>query len=196
MPKKDVSRYNEAWGICGFTSALTHLYESDERLKDKIDRSDEYTIRRGLLTEVVTFLKYVTAFNSDLIEVLDELNKALGSKLMGDGVAKFIPLAEKAVRDQVEIEQDNNDYQCALTPEALTLYLQQMCGYTKATLTKGDPGGRCILGLYKDGDLKHWVYRDADGTIYNWGSVIKPEEWETHEDGLRGRRVGCYISFA
>ena len=32
MAKADISRFNETWGICGFTSALTHLYDSDARL--------------------------------------------------------------------------------------------------------------------------------------------------------------------
>ena len=100
-----------------------------------------------MLTEVVTFLEYVTVFRDDLIGDLNTLNTALRSPSMGAGVAGFIPLAETAVRDGLEI-RDSNDYQCALTPEALTLYLQEMCGYTGATLTRGvDPGGRGMLGL-------------------------------------------------
>ncbi len=202
MPTTDISEYNKAWGICGFTSALTHLYDSDERLKAKIDMRDEDTIKFGLLTEVVTFLKYVTAFRSDLIEGLNALNKALKSEsFKKDGVAGFIKAAEKAVRDPERSAGElENLYQCALTPEALALYLQQMCGYTKATLTTGvDPGGRGILGLMnKDGELKHWVYRDADGNVYNWGIIIPPKEWKTHKSGLGHHQldhVGCHVSF-
>ena len=199
MPKKDISEFNATWGICGFTSALTHLYDSDERLRDKIDMSTPDTIRLGLLTEVVTFLKYVTAVRGDLINDLNALNTDLNSPSMDAGVAGFIPLAEKAIRDQLPIG-DSNTYQCALTPEALTLYLQEMCSYTRATLTTGvDPGGRGMLGLMNAaGDLVHWVYRDADGNVYNWGVVIPPNKWNTHEYGLGCAQldhVGCHISF-
>ncbi len=199
MAKADISRYNETWGICGFTSALTHLYDSDARLKSKIDMSTPNTIRLGLLTEVVTFLKYVTVFRDDLIGDLNALNTALASPSMDAGVAGFIPLAEAAVRAGLQIGNSNN-YQCALTPEALTLYLQEMCGYTGATLTRGvDPGGQGMLGLMNAaGELVHWVYRDASGNVYNWGIVIPPNEWNTHPDG-RGyagfHHVGCHISF-
>jgi hypothetical protein len=200
MPKKDISEYNQSWGICGFTSALTHLYDSDSRLKSKIDAKDGHVTRLGLLAEVLSFLRYVTKFRSDLIDGLNELNKDLKSPSMKDGVAGFIPLAEKAVRDQVSLE-DSNEYQCALTAEALTLYLQEICDYKKAKLTTGsDPGGRGILGVMSEaGALLHWVYRDADGTVYNWGSELSPKEWETDKEyGLKYgpfHHVGCHISF-
>lgn len=199
MAKKDISQYNATWGICGFTSALTHLYDSDTRLKGKIDNSSQETIRRGLLIEVVTFLKYVTAFRGDLINDLNKLNKDLSSPSMGGGVTAFIKLAEDAIRKNVLIG-NTNTYQCALTPEALTLYLQKMCGFTGAKLTTGsDPGGQGILGLMNaKGDLLHWVYRAANGDVYNWGEVIPPSEWNTHEDGLghpEFDHVGCHVSF-
>ncbi|MEZ4867931.1 MAG: hypothetical protein R3C14_41775 [Caldilineaceae bacterium] len=200
MPSKKVSEFNATWGICGFTSALTHLYDSDPRLKSKIKWSTPNTIRLGLLTEVVTFLKYVTVSRSDLINDLNKLNKALKSPSMDKGVAGFIPRAEEAVRNQEKIA-NSNQYQCALTPEALTLYLREMCVYPGATLTTGaDPGTQGILGLMNaKGELVHWVYRDAKGNVYNWGTVIPPQEWQTHEDGLGHDEldhVGCHISFS
>lgn len=199
MPKVDISEFNRTWGICGFTSALTHLYDSDSRLKGKIDSSSQNAIRLGLLTEVVTFLKYVKTFRGDLIKDLDALNKALNSPSMNNGVAGFIPLAEQAVRSQLPIGTSNT-YQCALTPEALTLYLQQMCGFMGARLTKGsDPGGQGILGLMSaTGELLHWVYRDANRNVYNWGVVIPSSQWDSHAYGLGYHAfsyVGCHISF-
>jgi hypothetical protein len=216
MPTPKISEYNREWGICGFTSALTHVYERDERLQEKIgskDKDKENMIKVGLLTEVVIFLKLVTADHNDLIKDLEALNRDLESKAFEDGgVAGFIKAAEAAIRRQKEKYQEKdikdiaeNLYQCALTPEALTLYLQEMCVYKNAKLTMSDvPGKAGILGLYKGGKLQHWVYRAADGNVYNWGSVISPEDWETHEHGLaatdeEGRkifdRVGCHISF-
>lgn len=56
------SVFNAAWGICGFTSAPTHLYDPDARVRDKIETSTRNTARLGLLIEVVTFLKYVRTF--------------------------------------------------------------------------------------------------------------------------------------
>ena len=91
MSKKDISEFNATWGICGFTSALTHLYDSDIRLKGKIDGIDKKNkdaIRLSLLVEVVTFLKYVTAFRGDLIPDLNALNTALKSPSMKSGVAE------------------------------------------------------------------------------------------------------------
>jgi hypothetical protein len=199
MPKLDISRYNATWGICGFTSALTHLYSSDTRLRNKIDTSTKNTIRLGLLIEVLTFLKYVVALRGDLIDGLNTLNTELNSESMNDGVAGFIPIADLAIRNQVPIGGSNR-YQCALTPEALELYLQVICGFRGATLTSGgDPGGPGILGLMSPaGKLVHWVYRDPDGSIYNWGTRILPQEWLTHELGLghdQLHHVGCHVSF-
>jgi hypothetical protein len=209
MPTPEISEYNKTWGICGFTSALTHVYERDERLQEKIgskDKDKENMIKVGLLTEVVTFLKLVTADHKDLIKDLEALNLALGSSAFGAGVAGFIKAAEAAIRQQKEEYQEKdikditvNLYQCALTPEALTLYLQEMCVYKNAKLTMGkDPGTCGILGLYKGKDLKHWVYRAADGNVYNWGVVIAPDKWATHPKGLGHSafdHVGCHISF-
>lgn len=198
MPTPDISEYNGTWGICGFTSALTHLYDSDVRLKGKIDSKDKHSVRLGLLTEVVTFLKYVKAFRGDLIKDLNTLNVELASPSMGNGVAAFIPIAEQAVRSQVPIG-GSNTFQCALTPEALTLYVQKMCGLEGAKLTKGaDPGGQGILGLMSSaGKLVHWVYRDANRHVYNWGDIILPDEWLTHASGLghpQLHHVGCHVS--
>lgn len=198
MPSPDISEFNGTWGICGFTSALTHLYDSDVRLKGKIDSQDQHVIRLGLLTEVVTFLKYIKAFRGDLIEDLNALNVELNSPSMANGVAAFIPIAEQAVRSQVRIGTANT-FQCALTPPALTLYLQKMCGLLGAKLTKGaDPGGAGILGLMSSaGKLVHWVYRDANRHVYNWGEVISPDDWPTHRYGLGHsalHHVGYHIS--
>ena len=198
MPKEDISGYNATWGICGFTSALTHLYDSDLRLRGKIDNSTAQTVRMGLLVEVVTFLKYVRAFRGDLIGGLNALNLRLQSPSMNNGVAGFIPLAEAAVRNQVVIGI-SNAYQCALTPEALLLYVKKICGLEGATLTQGhDPGGRGILSIMNANDeLVHWVFRDANGTVYNWGSVISPTQWNTHAHGLGHPaldHVGCHVS--
>jgi len=199
MPDKRLSEYNATWGICGFTSALTHLYDSDIRLKSKIQGGDHRKIRLGLLTEVVTFLKYVVAFRGDLINGLDALNLALDSESMKNGVNGFIPLAEQAIRSQIIIG-GSNTYQCALTPEALTLYLQKMCGFTGAKLTTGDdPGGRGVVGLMNvKNELVHWVYRASNGNVYNWGSIIPPSQWKTHSSGLGHPaldHVGCHVSF-
>ncbi|MHC4153305.1 MAG: hypothetical protein ACYST6_00030 [Planctomycetota bacterium] len=200
MAKKDISQYNATWGICGFTSALTHLYDSDTRLKGKIDTSSSETIRRGLLIEVVTFLKYVKAFSADLINDLNKLNNALKSPSMGGGVIGFITLAEDAIRKNVHIG-DTNTYQCALTPEALILYLQEMCGFTGAKLTTGsDPGGKGILGVVNNkGELLHWVYRAANGDVYNWGKVLPMDKWNKDADYGLGIKefdhVGYHVSF-
>ena len=201
MPTKKISDYNNDWGICGFTSALTHLYDSDSRLKSKIDTEgrNSDTIRLALLTEVVTFLKYVKTVRKDLIDGLNELNVELESPTMKKGVLDFIPDAEEAIRNQVKLGK-SNEFQCALTPEAMTLYLQEICAYKDAKLTMGsDPGGRGILGLYnKKGKLQHWVYRAANGTVYNWGEKISPEAWPTSGSGLGHpdlHHVGCHVSF-
>lgn len=199
MPTPDISAFNSTWGICGFTSALTHLYDLDTRLKGKIDSQSKDAIRLGLLIEVVTFLKYVKAFRGDLIKDLNALNIELKSPSMKYGIAGFIPVAEQAVRQQLSIG-DSNLYQCALTPEALALYLQKMCGFTGSRLSKGDdPGGQGILGLLNaKGDLVHWVYRDANDYVYNWGKIIPPSEWNHHPSGLGHsalKSVGYHVSF-
>jgi len=201
MPSPAISEYNRTWGICGFTSALTHLYESDIRLKGKIDNGRSNEIRLGLLIEVVTFLKYVTAFHNELIADLNKLNIDLKSPSMAGGVGAFIILAENAVRNQQYIGV-SNDYQCAMTPKALELYVQKICGIPAAKLTEWPEtaDGEGILGLMDEhNELKHWVFRDSKGYIYNWGHVIAPGRWEDHPMGmghaaLAKVHVGCHVS--
>lgn len=199
MPRECISGYNGTWGICGFTSALSHLYTTDARLQNKIDTKTPQTIRLGLLVEVLTFLKYVRAFRTDLIPGLEVLNKALKSPLMRLGVAVFVQRADQVVRSQLDIGQ-SNVFQCALTPEALTLYVQVICGIPTATLTSNaDPGGQGILGIMNSqSELLHWVYRDGGGNVYNWGKVMSSTEWPfdaTHGLKVKGfHHVGCHVS--
>jgi hypothetical protein len=210
MPANSISEYNAAWGICGFTSALTKLYETDTRLQGKIDTTNEATVKFGLLIEVLTFLRYVKAFRADLIGELQDLNKKLRpvsvdarEYAMDNGVAAFIVLAEAFVRAQIPLGTDDkvkNKFQCALTPVALHLYVQKICGFPAARLTQGaDPGGQGILGLLNDkGELVHWVFRDAANTVYNWGAVIAPDKWKTSPYGLGHsalKSVGYHVSF-
>lgn len=170
MPRESISHYNRTWGICGFTSALTHLYTSDVRLQSRIDTKTPQSIQLGMLVEVLTFLKYVRAFRADLIPGLEALNKELKSPLMRHGIVGYVNMADRAVRKQVLIGS-SNDFQCAMTPEALTLYVQVICGIPTATLTSdADPGGQGILGIMNSkNELVHWVYRDGGGNVYNWG---------------------------
>jgi len=201
MPRESISRYNGTWGICGFTSALSHLYTTDVRLQNKIDTKTARTIQLGLLIEVLTFLKYVRAFRADLIPGLEALNKQLQSPLMHLGIEGYIQMADLAVRSKRFIGE-SNDFQCAMTPEALTLYVQEICGIPTATLTSdGDPGGQGILGIMNSkNELVHWVYRDGGKNVYNWGKVMSSAEWPL--DGQYGLKVdglhhvGCHVSLA
>lgn len=199
MPAESISKYNATWGICGFTSALTHLYASDVRLRDRIDTKTPHAIRLGLLIEVLTFLKYVCAFRTDLLPDLEALNRRLDSPVMRLGAATFMIFADQFVRQQGTIG-DSNRFQCALTPEALTLYLQVICAIQTATLTAdADPGGQGVLGIMNSkNELVHWVYRDVAGKVYNWGKVMSPSEWLIDaEDGLGNpglHHVGCHVS--
>ena len=201
MPRESISKYNETWGICGFTSAFTHLYTSDVRLQNQIDTKTPQTIRMGMLVEVLTFLKYVRAFRRELIPGLTALNKKLASPLMQLGIEQFIREASLAVRRQNLIGASNY-FQCAMTAEALTLYVQVICGIPTATLTNdADPGGQGILGIMnKQDELVHWVYRDVGGRVYNWGAMMTPQEWETDAvNGLKAdglHHVGCHVSLA
>jgi hypothetical protein len=198
MRQVDISHYNSKWGICGFTSALTHLYESDVRLKNRIELGNEKAIRLALLIEVVTFLKYLKAFRSDLIPGLEKLNKDLLNESMTAGVDAFITQWQTELRAGVKISEDSK-FHCALTPEALVLFLHEMCGLKGAALTSGTdrPNEKGILGLYNDTGLRHWVYRAANRNVYNWGKIYTPSEWETSTSGMRHpnfKYVGCHIS--
>ncbi|KQV46622.1 hypothetical protein ASD07_14250 [Duganella sp. Root336D2] len=201
MPAEIISYYNRTWGICGFTSALSHLYSSDVRLRSRVHSKTSQEIQLALLVEVMTFLKYVRAFRTELIPGLVALNKELNSDLMKLGVEGFLSAADRAVRAQIFIDR-SNEFQCAMTPEALTLYVQVICGIPTATLTSNaDPGGQGILGIMNSkNELVHWVYRDGGGNVYNWGMVMSPLTWPTDKAcGLGNKaldQVGCHVSLA
>ncbi|WP_426323086.1 hypothetical protein [Pseudoduganella sp. R-43] len=99
-------------------------------MQNRIDTKTPRTIQLGLLVEVLTFLKYVRAFRADFIPGLEALNKELNSSLMHLGVEGYIQMADLAVRSE-RLIGESNDFQCALTPEALTYTCRRYAAYQR-----------------------------------------------------------------
>jgi hypothetical protein len=66
----------------------------------------------------------------------------------------------------------------AMTADAVKLYLEKFANLSIEAKKQLDIGKlsqykNCVIGLGNDNKLKHWVYIDKEGYLYNWGNKQK-----------------------
>jgi hypothetical protein len=184
---QDLSHPNRNWGICGFVSVLASLYESDPKMKAKLNKIlDDKHFETRLLADIKTFLVMLQA--DDNTALLKEIEVFTGTFHKGFKLDAFIKRINGVVNDK-ELLKD--EFTLAMTEKSLLEYLKTNWEL-KATLTMGAGGAKknkVILGLYEGKALKHWVYKKSDAETYNWG------EKKTLAEVLKecNLAVGCSI---
>jgi hypothetical protein len=174
LPKEKITEINTTWGICGFASSLTALHKDSPLIKEV--KPADFPTR--LMAEIKTFLKVLEAQKSPVLKDIVKLTRSFKGfeKFTIEDFIDDINKVTVAPGKQVTLPKD---FGIAMTPEAVVKYFD-VCWDKKAKLNKGDASGKkgVILGLFdkKDGDLQHWVYKEDDKKVYNWGKVKTLEE--------------------
>lgn len=178
---------NAGWGICGFTSAIYAMYDTNPGLRGRlINAPKPFTI----LAEMKTYLEMLYgAQQTDLLDEIERFTRAFGV-VNGFDFSTFTPrsyilyinssLTKYINQDNgatVKAIVDDPKFSIGLHPEAVADYLQRIWG-RGATVHAIDPGGDALIGV-KDvavdngpklhGGLCHWVYR-RNNKIYSWGN--------------------------
>ena len=186
---QDLTHPNRDWGICGFVSVLGSLYDSDPKMKAKLNKIlDDKHFETRLLADIKTFLVMLQADNKTAL--LKEIEVFTGTFTKGFKLDAFIKRINAVVADPKLLKEE---FTLAMTEKALVEYLTTNWGL-KATLTMGAGGekkAKAILGLYKGKDLKHWVYKSGTD-VFNYGEVTTIAQ-VMKEDGYT---VGCSIELA
>jgi hypothetical protein len=169
LPKEKITEINTTWGICGFASSLTACHKDSPLIKEV--KPADFPTR--LMAEIKTFLKVLEASKSPIYKDIEALTKTFKG-FEKFNIPDFIDDINKVAVAPGKPVVLPKGFGIAMTPEAVVKYLE-VCWDKKAKLNKGDASGKkgVILGLFdkKGGDLKHWVYKEDDKKVYNWGEV-------------------------
>lgn len=164
-----MGKLNNAWGICGFASALYSLYEHSPKQRAQLAPAGETNTR--MLAEIKTYLKMLQA--DDKVVLLGKIQiftRSFGGQWADFEIDKYIERINAVVKSGVV-----GDFSIAMPPEAVVDYLQRVCDFKSARILTGNElePKELILGLSRTGmnmynSLAHWVY-ELNGTIYSWG---------------------------
>jgi hypothetical protein len=169
------------WGICGFVAVLNALHQAGT-LKEFGRNLTLEDIRNRLGAELVTFLKIIEQENQDIAKEIVVFTNSFGPPYNTyDRIDKFITKIEedlrKAPKDTEKIIDQGPKFGIAMTANAVKLYLEKFANFSiQEKQFSGSFNANnlptyknCVIGLGTDGQLKHWVYMDKGGHLYNWG---------------------------
>lgn len=199
MAKKNTQKLsgpNRAWGICGFTSALAGLYETDKTLKSRFDKAlhgSDFRLR--LLAEMKTYLNFLRADESPLLKKIVDYTRTF------DGYDKFTIEAFIEEINQAVTGKMPKDYGIALPPEVVVDYLKRMWERKTPKVEDGDGASakNVMLGMFdkakaKGGTLQHWVFKVDDANTYNWGKKKSLADVVAECAKVDAGVIGCYIT--
>jgi len=184
----DITEPNNDWGMCGFMSVLTALYEQN-RLPGPVMKGH---MKTRLLAEVKSYLLELEDRNAALFKEIDRFQAKFGAVPLKTFIENVRSMGSQHLGD------DPNSYvgknaTVAMTVEGLLDYLNSWCKVPAKTTPKTDhyPG---IIGLTNDaGDLRHWVYRYDKDNIFNYGKQTTLNSVLGQKDPKRGRNIGFVI---
>lgn len=153
----DISIPNKEWGICGFSSCIGAMCELG--LLGSVQKDH---LKTRLLAEIKTYLELLRADENPLRWEIEKFTRTF------KGYENFSIVY--FVKD-ISVNKDLTAKKgLAMPPRALVDYLQRCWGMKKAYLADASTSlNNVILGLAKGKDLKHWVYKKDNNSVYNWG---------------------------
>lgn len=184
----DITVPNKDWGMCGFMSVLTALYEQ-RRLPGPVLKGH---MRTRLLAEVKSYLVELEDRDPALFEEIDRFQTKFGASPLATFIANVRSMGAQDKGD------DPSDYVGAKATVAMTVnglldYLNHWCN-VKAMLSPKTEYFPAIVGLINDQkELRHWVYRDGRDSIFNYGEQRTLRSVLDQTDPKRGRHIGYVI---
>ena len=164
-----MSTLNEEWGICGFASSLSALYEHSPRQQAQLAQAAETKTR--MLAEIKSYLVMLKADGRvDLLSAIQTFTRSFGSTWAAFDIDQYIGRINATVTAGT-----GDDFSIAMPPEAVVDYLRRMCDFKSARALASnlpDPPelilGLCSTTMRMHNGLAHWVYQ-LNGKIYSWG---------------------------
>ena len=178
---ESMSELNTRWGICGFVSALSALFQHSPQ-KRQLELSSAAKIETRILAEIKVYLVTLQADNRvDLLSMITTFTRSFGGQWATFDIKDYIA----RINASPNVSPANlGDFSIAMPPDALVDYLRRMCEFKSArilnrTWSLFDPT-ELILGLSSDdmnmklhNHLAHWVYH-LNGKVYSWGQECGP----------------------
>ncbi|MBL1202148.1 MAG: hypothetical protein RMY62_001920 [Nostoc sp. ZfuVER08] len=169
------------WGICGFVAVLNALHQTGT-IKEFGKGLTLEDINKRLGAELVTFLKIIKEENPDIGTEIVKFTQSFGSPY--NSYKSIDQLVEKIKQDLInssiltETIINTPGFGIAMTADAVKLYLEKFANLSIEAKKQLDIGKlsqykNCVIGLGNDNKLKHWVYIDKEGYLYNWGNKQK-----------------------
>ncbi|MFC1750476.1 hypothetical protein ACFL2V_16905 [Pseudomonadota bacterium] len=207
MPVLDQGKWG---GICGFVSVLHALNVRNGGLANEqnLDQMGSKEIHQRLGAEMITYLRQREVEAPKIIEQIVDFSQSFGGQFSNYSIQDVIQKIKQGVISNFNTQ---NDFESAsglcggvgMPLDAVIDYLQYVglrstmivangsLSFTQAEFKKHKD---CILGI---GDkrnintqyrgLRHWVYVDDQGMLWNWGSktsldggVAKPYNHPLH----------------
>jgi hypothetical protein len=193
---------NKTWGICGFASSLSAMYDLNQGVRGQvINGSSGYRI----LAEIKTYLMMLKAAGSTLLADIRAFTRSFGPPYDTFEIDDYIARIDEAAAEDLSREQILSEprFSIAMPPAAVADYVQRQWGW-KGTVTEyatADGAGDGVIGVTSgptgsDGlpkpyhGLCHYLYR-SNGAVYSWGYKFNTvaEAAETQETTYRV----CYV---
>ena len=190
-------------GVCGFVSVIHGilLYKGGDALDGLTTAELEYNIGTSLLA----FLKHVKS-KPEIADQIVKFTQAFGGVHAKKNLDQLIMECELAVKELAKPgatgKQTGEDgWGVAMTKDALIEYMKwlgvgcrERTGITMWSQSVLKTCKHCVVGVGKQADskngfggLRHWVYVNEDGVMYNWGKEtvlrdIQDRPYEGYED--------------
>lgn len=174
---EQVGSANSYWGVCGFTSAFTALYQLNSGRKSLLHGGGVTT---KVLAEIKTYLMTLKAEGKlGLLQEIQTFTRAFpptekGTKFDTFTIDNYIERINEAVGKSDKELMREELHSIGMPPRAVVDYLARMW-QTKASLSLFETGANGIIGVKRDnrpmyGGLCHYMYRYGN-KIYSWGKT-------------------------
>ncbi|VTR95309.1 unnamed protein product [Gemmata massiliana] len=179
-------------GVCGFVSVLHALGERDGGLAGETGKKGSKTLHQRLGAEMITYLKFAQIDQPAIAKDIEEFSRSFGPPhdtfTINDVIVKIsqamrtnncflmqwkfsaklglcggVAMPYEAVLDYLEFAGMNHVTQLHNAMQPFTQ--SEIRQYTNCIVGVGNKN----LSHTKFRGLRHWVYIDKDGNLWNWG---------------------------
>ncbi|WP_366653808.1 hypothetical protein [Fodinicurvata sp. EGI_FJ10296] len=170
------------WGVCGFVSVLNALHMNG-KLKEFGTELGIESVQKRLVAEVITYLKVRNLQNPTITNEILTFTKSFGHPYNRyTGVPDLIRHLERELKSSAHDTAsviNQGGIGVAMPTNAVADYADfagAQCSIKRTVPTSLSQASlikhrECAVGIGYNGGLRHWVYVDNNGNLYNWGSV-------------------------
>lgn len=170
------------WGVCGFVSVLNALH-THGKLEEFGKGLSLAAVQKRLVAEIITYLKVRNLQNPAIADEILQFTKSFGHPYNAyTGMPDLIRHLERELKNSAHDTAsviNQGGIGVAMPTNAVADYVDfagAHCTIKKTVPTSLSQASlkkhrECAVGIGYGGGLKHWVYVDNGGNLFNWGSV-------------------------